>query len=116
MVRYLNRITLVLVVLMGLLLFQKYTTTAMIFVGGYLLYRAFTGTNRKAIRTYKVLKRMERNLKSLHGIEMSLQELVRIMQESQKKQAETHSVETRYNRDLSSDYSSESPIAPDLVK
>ena len=110
MARYLNRITTVIIVLMALLLFQKYATASMILVGAYLLYRAFTGTNRSAIRTHKLLKRMERNLKSLHGIEMSLQELVQILRESQKKQAEHQSIETRNDQNISSKYSPETPI------
>ena len=107
MAKYFNRFTTVIIVIMGVLLFQKYATTAMVLVGGYLLYRAFTGTNRRAIRTHKLLKKMERNLKSLHGIELSLQELTQILRETQLKQS---SDETQYSTVPSPAYSPESPM------
>ena len=109
MVKYLNRITTVLIVLMGVLLFQKYTTTAMVLVGGYLLYRAFTGTNRRAIRSHKLLKRMERNLKSLRGIELSLHELAQMYRTSQVKQS-IPALDDRYSTTPSPEYTPESPV------
>ena len=107
MARYLNRVTTVIIVLMAVLLFQKYSTTAMVLVGGYLLYRAFTGTNRRAIRTHKLLKRMERNLKSLHGIEMSLQELTQILRESKMQDSPS---QLQYPPLPSSGYTPEFPV------
>ena len=109
MVKYLNRITTVLIVLMGVLLFQKYTTTAMLLVGGYLLYRAFTGSNRRAIRSYKLLKKIERSLKALQGIELSLHELTQMYRTSQAKQS-TLVLDDRYSTTPSPEYTPESPV------
>jgi len=109
MAKYLSRISTVLIILLGVLLFQKYSTTAMILIGGYFLYRAFTGTNRRAIRSYKLLKKIERNLKSLHGIEMSLQELTELFRNSQVKQT-TPPLDDQYSTNPSPEYTPESPV------